>query len=132
MASVAFVAVRVDAAVFITEFMASNTSTLADKDQDFPDWLEIYTDEQVDLEGWALTDDPMQLKWFFPPVVLEAGEFLVVFGSGKDCRTGPEYHTNFELDRGSDFVGLVAPPWIRRSTECKLHARFHEVGPGGC
>ena len=55
--------------VLITEFMASNNSTLADGDGQFPDWVEIYnpTTQSVNLAGWHLTDDSQNPdKWTFP------------------------------------------------------------------
>lgn len=42
----------------ITEFMASNTATLADEDGTCSDWVEIYNPNAsaVSLDGWYLTD----------------------------------------------------------------------------
>ncbi|MEE3199961.1 MAG: lamin tail domain-containing protein, partial [Planctomycetota bacterium] len=76
-------ALRAD--VFITEFMADNDSLLADEDGDFPDWIELYNSgtDSVDLEGWYLSDDPEALAlWRFPALVLDAGDFALVFASG--------------------------------------------------
>ena len=43
----------------ITEFMASNSSTLMDEDNEYPDWIEIFNPEEcaINLEGWYLTKD---------------------------------------------------------------------------
>ena len=54
--------------IIISEFMADNKKTLADVDGDFSDWIEIYNTgaTNVNLSGWALTDDstvPPALKW---------------------------------------------------------------------
>jgi len=101
------------AAPLITEFMASNDSTLADEDGDFSDWIEIHNPDgaAVDLGGWFLTDNATALdKWQFPPVVLAPGEFLVVFASSKDRRIpGSELHTNFQLKASGEYLGLVMP-----------------------
>jgi len=78
------------AAVTINEFMAANTSTLADEDGDFPDWIEVFNSGPgaADLGGWYLTDDSSLLaKWPFPATNLPAGKMLVVFASVKDRRT---------------------------------------------
>lgn len=97
----------------ISEFLASNDGTLFDEDGEFSDWIEIHNqgDTSGSLEGWHLTDNPADPdKWEFPDVSLDAGEFLVVFASGKD-RSNPasELHTNFQLDREGEFLGLVQP-----------------------
>ncbi|HEX7469405.1 MAG TPA: CotH kinase family protein [Verrucomicrobiae bacterium] len=97
--------------VRITEFMASNTDTLADEDGDFSDWIEIQNTSgtNVSLYHWALTDssgNPM--KWLFPATNIAPGGFMVIFASGKDRRTpGQELHTNFKLSAGGEYLALV-------------------------
>ena len=95
----------------VSEFMAINESGLADQDGDFEDWIEIHNSSQqsVSLQGWALTDDPDDLtRWQFPDVTLAAGQYQVVYASGKD-RTDPanELHTNFKLSGDGEFLALV-------------------------
>ncbi|MBN1419285.1 MAG: CotH kinase family protein [Planctomycetes bacterium] len=98
----------------ITEFLASNLGGLEDEDGDSPDWIEILNDgsEPVDLEGWSLTDDLRLLAvWEFPSIVLDAGEYLVVFASGKDRRpaAGGELHADFRLEQDGEFLALLRP-----------------------
>ncbi|MHC4544680.1 MAG: lamin tail domain-containing protein, partial [Planctomycetota bacterium] len=115
----------------INEFMASNASAepleegeLLDGDDQSSDWIEIYnpTDADVNLNGWYLTDSVANLTmWQFPDgLQIEAGEFLVVFASGKTYEENPlnypyldslgYYHTNFELDKDlGEYLALVAP-----------------------
>src|SRR6266540_6215873 len=99
--------------VYLTEFMAANVRTLADRDRDYPDWIELYNAGAVpvSLEGWYLTDDRDKLtKWRFPATTLGANEYLLVFASGKDRRTpGAELHTNFKLDAARGYLALVKP-----------------------
>jgi hypothetical protein len=99
--------------VYITEFMAANIRTLADRDREYSDWIELYNAGAmpVNLEGWFLTDDPDELKkWRFPAVPIAANEYLLVFASKKDRRTpGTELHTNFKLDAARGYLGLVKP-----------------------
>src|SRR5690606_18823594 len=77
------------ATVLISEFMASNSSTLLDGDGESSDWIEIYngTSSPVDLAGWHLTDDEDDLlKWQFPSMpqtILDPGEYLIVFASAQ-------------------------------------------------
>jgi hypothetical protein len=99
--------------VIITEFMAVNDVTLADEDGDYPDWIEIYNSDVVDvnLDGWYLTDDDDDLaKWQFPAVTLVADSYLVVFASDKDrAIVGSELHTSFKLKSGGEYLALVEP-----------------------
>jgi len=101
--------------LLINEFMASNDSILADEDNDYPDWIEIHNPgtcrENINLEGWHLTDDPENLtRWQFPSVDLGSGEYLIVFASGKDRAVpGSELHTNFQIDADGEYLALVYP-----------------------
>ena len=107
-------------AVVINEFLASNHSRepleegdLLDEDGDSSDWIELYnqTGVTIDLDGWYLTDVVTnKVKWQFPSVSLEAGDYLVVFASGKN-RLNPasELHTNFVLDKGGEYLALIWP-----------------------
>ncbi len=102
--------------VVISEFMASNIRTLADRDRQYSDWIELYNpgSTPVNLEGWFLTDDRGNLKkWRFPGTVLAANEYLIVFASKKDRRLpGAELHTNFKLNGERGYLGLVKPDGV--------------------
>ncbi|MEE3055159.1 MAG: lamin tail domain-containing protein [Planctomycetota bacterium] len=110
--------------VVITEFMADNDNTLADEDGDYSDWIELYNSgtDSVDLAGWYLADDLAVLShWRFPALVLEAGEFVVVFASGKDrAFPGGELHTSFRLDSSGEYLALFQRDGVSIS---------HEYGP---
>ena len=97
--------------LIISEFMASNKTTLQDEDGDFPDWVEIYnpTNADMNLNGWHLTDDNANLdKWSLPDQVLPAGNFLIVFASSKDRTTaGQPLHTNFSISSSGEFLALT-------------------------
>ncbi len=97
--------------IFISEVMTSNKTTLTDEDGDYSDWIEIYNkgDEPFDLSGCGLSDDTKDLlQWRFPAVILEPGEHLLVFASGKDRwdEGTNTYHTNFRLNAMEDTVIL--------------------------
>lgn len=96
--------------IIISEFMASNTRSVADEDGEFSDWIELLNSgpTAVNLDGWALTDQLDDLrKWRFPAVSLAPGESMVVFASDKDRRIpGARLHTNFKLSAG-DYLALV-------------------------
>jgi len=97
--------------VVISEFMASNDTTLQDARGSTPDWIELHnvSSEAVNLQGWSLTDDRDRLnRWRFPELQLEAGGYLIVFASGED-RRDTELHTNFKLDADGEDLILVGP-----------------------
>src|SRR3954465_14526084 len=87
--------------VVISEFMADNKTTLADVDGQFSDWIELYNTgpTNMNLAGWALTDDPTRAnRWVLPATNLTAKGFMVVFASGKNrAIAGAELHTDFSL-----------------------------------
>jgi hypothetical protein len=108
------------AAPVISEFMASNNSTLATAAGDYPDWIEIHnnSDGAIDLTGWHLTDNASNLrKWRFPSTPASAslapGAYLVVFASGaEDAVIGGELHTGFSLAAGGEYLALVEPDGV--------------------
>src|SRR5256885_5762325 len=101
------------AQIVISEFMADNKNTLADVDGDFSDWIEIYNTSttNVNLAGWALTDNPTHAtKWIFPSTNLTARGFMVVFASGKNRAVpGAELHADFSLKASGEYLGLLRP-----------------------
>lgn len=115
------------AEVIISEFMASNSTTLADEDGQFADWIEIENTgpDPVNLENWYLTDqsdfsasDPDSF-WTFPSRALASGQRIVVFASAKDRKPSPtgELHTNFQLAASGEYLALIAPDGVTKTTE---------------
>jgi uncharacterized repeat protein (TIGR02543 family) len=99
--------------IAINEVMASNATTITDDDGDFSDWIELHNhgSETVELFNYALSDDyDDPYKWVFPKNVLNPGEFLIVWASGKDRKiSGQSLHTNFSLDLSGEEVILTRP-----------------------
>jgi hypothetical protein len=99
--------------VEISEFMASNATTLVDGDGDYEDWIELHNTgaSALDLLNWCLTDDSADLfQWCFTESVsLAAGGHLVVFASGKSPAPAGQYHTLFKLSAGGEYLALVRP-----------------------
>ncbi len=99
--------------VVINEFMASNGSTLADEDGDYEDYIELYNagESKVDLKGFFLSDDYSNpYLWELPGVVLNPGDFLLVWASGKDrSHVDAPLHTNFRIDRDGEELILTDP-----------------------
>ena len=103
---------QADTSLVISEVMSSNASTVADRDGDYPDYIVLYNaaGERKNLTGWSLTDNVTKpRKWYLPSVYLEAGEYLVIFASGKDRRDPEdgEYHANFSLKADGETLYLV-------------------------
>jgi hypothetical protein len=96
----------------ISEFMAQNDTVLADEDEGFSDWVEIYNPGpgSTNLNGFYLTDDASNLtKWRLPSQSISAGGYLVVFASGKNrAVAGAPLHTSFSLDADGEYLALIA------------------------
>ncbi len=73
--------------IVINEVMASNAGFYPDEDGSYEDWIELYNagNEIVNLEGWGLSDDyGNPFRWVFPEYLMEPGEYLWIWASGKD------------------------------------------------
>jgi hypothetical protein len=98
--------------VVINEFLAANISPsgLLDEDSQLEDWIEIYNRgaAPVNLAGWSLTDNSDQpTEWTFPATNIAAGQYLIVFASGKDrAIPGANLHANFSLNVFGEYLGL--------------------------
>jgi hypothetical protein len=96
--------------VVINEVMASNTSTLADPQGEFDDWIELrnLTDQEVDLTGRYLSDEPNNpRKWAFPAgTVLPADGYLIVWAD-EDGSDMPGLHASFKLSADGEEIFLT-------------------------
>lgn len=75
------------AQVVINEICPSNTSQLEDNYGEFSDWVELYNkgNNIVNLKDYALSDNVLiSDMWKFPNVSIGAGEYLMVYLSGKN------------------------------------------------
>lgn len=73
--------------VVINEVSSANFSGIADEDNNFEDWIELYNtgSQPVNLKDWVLTDNPDRPnKWEFPEITIEPNGFLLVFASDKN------------------------------------------------
>ncbi len=114
--------------VVINEFLADNLTGLLDEDGQKQDWIELRNRgaNNVNLLGWSLTDDPnVPGKWTFPAITLNAGQYLLVYASGKDRKPtapGGKLHTNFRLNLAGDYLGLYGAQFPAQVV--------HEFAPG--
>jgi hypothetical protein len=103
------------APVFINEWMAANTGTLADPaDGDFDDWIELYnaSSTPVDLSGYTLTDSGNPRKYTIPSGrTIPANGYMLLWADeeGNQNRADRELHLNFRLSAGGETLGLFDP-----------------------
>ncbi len=101
-----------DAALYINEFMSSNSAGIFDEDSDSSDWIELYnqSDTWFNLSGYGISDNPGNpFKWTFPAYTMEPGEYLLVFASGKDRKNTAQFHTNFKIAKEGESLVLTKP-----------------------
>ena len=97
----------------ITEFLADNGRGIRDEDGSREDWIELRNlgAEPASLEGWGLGLDPGGAgRWKFPARVMQPGEYLVVFASGKNrTEATGTLHTDFKLPKAGGTLLLFKP-----------------------
>ena len=99
--------------IFINEFMASNSSTIADG-ADFDDWVELYNagNSPVNIGGMYLTDDLAEpTQWQIPTnnagaTTIPAGGYLLLWFDGEP-EQGP-LHVDAKLGSSGEDIGLYA------------------------
>ncbi len=95
----------------INEVMSSNRYTLMEETLGTPDWIELYngTDEDIDLEGYGLTNNAKKIRKFtFPDVVLGAGEYLIVYACDAEEETsGDALVTGFSISKDGEYLILT-------------------------
>lgn len=107
--------------IVINELMPLNGSTLADRDGDYSDWIELYNtgNQTIDMSGYGLTDNITKpIKWIFPHITVSQKEFLLVFASDKDIRDVSLVWETI-IDKGDTWkylVPYVEPPAGWRNT----------------
>lgn len=93
--------------LFINEFMASNSSIIADKFGDYDDWIEMYNkgNTSINVGGMYLTDNlGKPTKWKIPDTTIAAGGFLLFWADTET--TEGALHTNFKLSASGEEIGL--------------------------
>jgi len=94
----------------INEFMADNKDTIADPQNEYDDWIEIYHygTETADLSGMYLTDDLANtIKWQFPSdTYIGVGDYLLIWADDDTDDNPNGLHANFKLSAGGEEIGL--------------------------
>jgi hypothetical protein len=105
------------ALVFINEWMAGNTMTVADPaDGDFDDWFELFNagESAVDLSGFYLSDTEANPTKFRVPAGyrIPPGGFLLVWAdeqTGQNSSNRLDLHANFRLSATGESILLYTP-----------------------
>ena len=96
--------------VEISEVLASNTQYGPDENGAYHDYFELHntTGAAIDLSGWFVSDDASRpVKWRLPDgLVLQGGEYRLVYASKLDRADAANPHTNFGLSSGGEAVVL--------------------------
>lgn len=96
--------------ITINEVLQNNKETLIDQDGDCSEWVELFNNsiEPVSLKGYFLSDDvAAPYKYALPDQTLEAGEYVVVFLSGKNRVQDGEIHASFKLSSDENALYLT-------------------------
>ncbi len=105
--------------LYINEFMASNDSSFAGPQNDYPDWIEIYNPgtEAVNLAGYYMSDDLVDPEAMFPisdaypdSVTVAAGGFIVFYANKGEASS--VMNLNFKLSGGGEAIGLWNPDQV--------------------
>ncbi len=95
----------------INEIMAANSSSVADQDGEFDDWVELYNGgaNSINLSGFYLSDNENDLtKWSFPSVSIQPNDYLIVWcDTAGVTQTG--LHTTYRLSSDQEEVYLSDP-----------------------
>lgn len=97
--------------VVINELMASNSTTAADQDGEFDDWIELYNNSssEKDLSGWFMSDDATKLqKWQIPAgTKIPAKGYLIIWADENGKQAG--LHASFKFSASGEACYLVQP-----------------------
>lgn len=99
----------INSQILLNEIQSSNTVTLKDEFNEYPDWIEVINNstESVNLNGWYLSDEKDQLtKWSFPSIQLAPSQVVLVCASGRDLKQVPTFW-NTIVDAGSNWKYLI-------------------------
>jgi hypothetical protein len=97
--------------LFINEFMATNSSVIADEFGEYDDWIEIYNGagSPVWLGDKYLSDNLSQpSKWALPQLTLNAGDYLLIWADN-DLGQGSK-HAGFKLSAEGEQIGIFTSP----------------------
>ncbi len=103
-----FYTLAVTGDLVINELAAVNTTTQADQNGEFDDWIELYnnTSSPIVLDGYYLSDDGNDLtQWAFPTgTTINGNDFIIIWADNDITQAG--LHANFKLSSSGETVYL--------------------------
>ena len=101
-----FYIISVTGNLVINELMPVNTSTAADQDGEYDDWIELHnnTNSDISLLGYYLSDNSNNLKWAFPDTFIAANGYLIIWADENGSEAG--LHASFKLNGSGEQVAL--------------------------
>jgi CotH kinase protein/Lamin Tail Domain/Secretion system C-terminal sorting domain len=103
-----FHTLSVEKGLVINEIMASNSTTMADQDGEFDDWIELYNNSSIPvvLDGYSLTDNAANItKWSFPVgTTIGANDYLIIWADEDVNQAG--LHSSFKLSASGESLIL--------------------------
>jgi hypothetical protein len=103
-----FLSIDVNQDLVINELMADNEATMADQDEEYDDWVELYnnSDSEIQLGTYYLSDDGTDLmQWSIPDTLLEPFGFITIWADNDEEQEG--LHANFKLSAGGESLFLT-------------------------
>ncbi len=94
----------------INEILANNKGNFKNKNGEYSGYIEVknISKNSVNLANYGLSNSEVaSFKWQFPSKVLDPGEVVTVFTSGRSCKTCDELSTGFKLDSKNGFAVLT-------------------------
>ncbi|MBR5344554.1 MAG: lamin tail domain-containing protein [Clostridia bacterium] len=94
----------------ISEIMSANHTAVPDENGKFGDWIELWNNSghAIDLLDVGLSDDPNDIKFIFPRIILQADERIVIFCDNTNSIKEP-LHAKFKLSSYGETVYLFDP-----------------------
>ena len=97
--------------IIINEIMALNETILQDPQEEFDDWIELHniTEQNFDLSGWYLSDNPNNpRKWEFPEgSSIPANGYMIVWAD-EDGGAPEGIHASFKLSSDGESLYLTS------------------------
>jgi hypothetical protein len=98
--------------LIITEVMSKNTGSLHAPDGSTPDWIELYnsSNKTISLTGYMLSDNPRKPdKYVFEAGSLGAGDYLIVYATGKETVSAGTMYVPFKLSSAGEELTVISP-----------------------
>ena len=107
-----FIITPIYSQLYINEVLAANKTILADSNDEYDDWIEIYNNSNspINIAGYHLSDDPLDPTQYTIPTsnatltTVPANGYLI-FWADNDTEQGAN-HTNFKLSASGGSVHL--------------------------